>query len=121
MHEIADCYAASYGMALTPSNTCCPGRHGVEDINTARSSATTGDAAVYHRSLYIYGCSTSEIFNRPIELTAFLEDFVNGMLAIIGLEACRKSQHRARWLIEMGDQVKVTAVTGCFVQCVPVY
>jgi hypothetical protein len=56
--RFADCYAVSYGAALTPSSTCCPGRHGVAGTNTAHSSATTGDAAAYLQVLCIYGCST---------------------------------------------------------------
>jgi hypothetical protein len=54
--RFADCYAVSYGAALTLSSTCCPGRHGVAGTNTAHSSATTGDAAAYRQFPYIYGC-----------------------------------------------------------------
>ncbi|QIN65254.1 Bacterial extracellular solute-binding protein, family 3 (plasmid) [Caballeronia sp. SBC1] len=57
----ADCFAASYGAALTPSSTCCHGRYGVAGINTAPCSAITGAEAAYRQFPYIYGCSTNRI------------------------------------------------------------
>jgi hypothetical protein len=62
----ADCYAASYGAALTPSSTCCHGRYGVAGINTAHSSATIGDAAAYQQFLCIYGCSTRLLVEQDV-------------------------------------------------------
>ncbi|MFK4446089.1 transposase InsO family protein [Caballeronia udeis] len=73
--RFADYYAASYGAALTLSSTCCRGRYGVAGINTAHSSATTGDAAAYRQLPYIYGCSTKKFLSID-ELQAGLKDYI---------------------------------------------
>ncbi|CAE6858316.1 hypothetical protein R69749_07816 [Paraburkholderia domus] len=56
--------AASYGVALTLSSTCYPGRHGDARTSAAPSNAATSDAAAYLLLYYVYGGSTKFGFSK---------------------------------------------------------
>ena len=59
--------------------------------------------------LYSVDKETGEVTNKPVKRAAFLEQFANRELCLIGIEACGGSQHWARRLTEMGHRVKLVS------------
>lgn len=57
--------------------------------------------------LYWKDTDTGEVINRQLKRSAFLEHFANREPCLIGMEACGRSQHWARGLIDLGHKVKL--------------
>jgi transposase len=50
---------------------------------------------------------TGEIINKQVKRSAFLEQFANREVCVIGMEACGGAHHWARQLLAMGHQVRL--------------
>ena len=76
-------------------------------MNTTPKTVVGVDTAKDVLQAYWVDAEKSQVINKQIKRSKFLEHFANRSPCIIGMEACGGSHHWARELIKMGHEVKL--------------